>query len=125
MATQNKKFTAAGDKKAGDYNENERFDEGTNENTGDNDITPVELELLNVAGINESADDDDELLAEAQLDDSDEDGEKLNEEIDLTGEYLDVPGSETDDDNEDIGEEDEENNSYSASDQDDDIESDL
>lgn len=36
--------------------------------------------------------------------------------LDRTGDDLDVPGSELDDDNEDIGEEDEENNYYSRSD---------
>ena len=35
------------------------------------------------------------------------------EELAVTGDDLDVPGSEDDDDNEDIGEEDEENNYYS------------
>jgi hypothetical protein len=50
--------------------------------------------------------------------DTDEDGEELNEEsnpADL-GKDLDIPGSELDDDNEEIGEEDEENNSYSRPD---------
>ena len=50
------------------------------------------------------------------LDDVDEDGEALNESSDdliHTGEDLDVPGSEADDANESIGEEDEENNYYS------------
>lgn len=47
------------------------------------------------------------------------DGEDpLNEEADPLdlGEDLDIPGSELDDDNEDLGEEDEENNSYSSKD---------
>ena len=49
-------------------------------------------------------------------DNTDKDGEPLNEassSVDFTGEDLDVPGAELDDDNESIGEEDEENNSYS------------
>ncbi len=54
---------------------------------------------------------DDELTGNAKVDDTDEDGDKLNDADDL-----DVPGSELDDDNEDIGEEDEENNYYSQSD---------
>lgn len=52
----------------------------------------------------------------AELDNTDDDGTPLNEKIDDTvspGASLDVPGSELDDANEDIGEEDEENNYYS------------
>jgi len=56
---------------------------------------------------------DDEAIRKIQLDNKDNEGEILNEENDLSGEDLDVPGSEDDDANEDIGEEDEENNSYS------------
>lgn len=82
------------------------------------DITDQERELLDNAGAAEPGDDED-LLAEARLDNKDDEGEPLNENIDLTGDDLDVPGSETDDENETIGEEDEENNSYSLSDQED------
>ena len=49
----------------------------------------------------------------------DEDGDVLNEiEIadDNSGEDLDIPGAEDDDENESIGEEDEENNGYSEAD---------
>lgn len=57
------------------------------------------------------------------LDETDDDGEPLNENsgkrMDATGEDLDVPGSEEDDANENIGEEDEENNYYSRSQNDD------
>jgi hypothetical protein len=56
-------------------------------------------------------------LQKLALDSTDED-DPLNESgnpLDL-GEDLDVPGSELDDDNEDIGEEDEENNAYSGRD---------
>lgn len=59
---------------------------------------------------------DDERLQEAALDDTDEDGDPLEEESfgrDNSGGGLDVPGSELDDDNEELGEEDEENNYYS------------
>ena len=55
-------------------------------------------------------------LKRASLDSTDFDGEQLNEKSfqhDLTGSDLDVPGEEADDENENIGEEDEENNSYS------------
>ncbi len=64
--------------------------------------------------------DDDTNLRKASLDNEDEDGEPLNEEgfgEDVTGDDLDIPGSEADDANEEIGEEDEENNAYSASDE--------
>jgi hypothetical protein len=44
----------------------------------------------------------------------------LNERVDRTGSELDVPGTESDDNNEKIGEEDEENNLYSFRDQEED-----
>jgi hypothetical protein len=81
------------------------------------DIDPGELNLLDASG----EDDEERGLHHAELDDSDEDGELLNElssATDKTGSDLDVPGSEDDDDNENLGEEDEENNSYSIKDQD-------
>ena len=59
---------------------------------------------------------DDEQLNAATLDNTDDDGEKLNESSDMSGKDLDVPGSEDDNANEEIGEEDEENNSYSIRD---------
>ena len=86
--------------------------------TSDADISRAELELLDKAGTNEPGDDDD-LLNDSQLDNADDEGEELNEADDLTGEDLDVPGSEADDFNESLGEEDEENNSFSMRDQDD------
>ena len=70
------------------------------------DVTLDDLRLL---------DGEDTNIAAAALDDIDEDGEQLNEFSDETdmGKDLDVPGSEADDRNENIGEEDEENNYYS------------
>lgn len=59
---------------------------------------------------------DDELLREAALDSTDEDGTPLNEgsfKTNITATDLDVPGAELDDANEKLGEEDEENNNYS------------
>jgi len=54
-------------------------------------------------------------LKRAQLDNVDDEGELLEEQTgQLSGEDLDVPGSELDDDNESTGAEDEENNSYSV-----------
>ena len=81
----------------------------------DADISPAELALLDRAG---STDKDDQQLENATLDNKDNDGELLNVSSsaeDKTGRDLDIPGSEDDDDMEDIGEEDEENNSYSLS----------
>ncbi len=59
---------------------------------------------------------DNEDAFSSELDDTDFDGEKLNEDIDLSGDDLDVPGAEDDDSDEELGEEDEENNSYSLGD---------
>lgn len=59
---------------------------------------------------------DDEQLHAAALDNTDDEGEKLNESSGLSGNDLDVPGSENDNADEEIGEEDEENNSYSIPD---------
>ena len=59
---------------------------------------------------------DDEQLNSSDLDKTDDEGEILNEGSDRSGNDLDVPGSEDDDANEEIGEEDEENNSYSRRD---------
>ena len=59
---------------------------------------------------------DDEQLNMGDLDKTDDEGEMLNEKLDRSGRDLDVPGSEEDDANEKIGEEDEENNSYSLPD---------
>ena len=56
-------------------------------------------------------------MRSALPDNTDLDGEPLNETIDFSGEDLDVPGSDLDDTDEELGEEDEENNSYSIPDQ--------
>ena len=81
-------------------------------NADENANTEISDEELALLDATEDGEEDGELRA-ATLDDSDEDGEKLNEAIDVSGEDLDVPGSEDDDANEALGEEDEENNSYS------------
>ncbi|MEO6355113.1 MAG: hypothetical protein ABIU77_03835 [Ferruginibacter sp.] len=96
-------------------NSNDPIDQVDKE-TQDASITKEELDLLDSAGDENNQDDLNE--QQAQLDDTDEDGEVLNEGTDLTGEDLDVPGADLDDDNELIGEEDEENNSYSEADDD-------
>ena len=62
---------------------------------------------------------DEDNLRRANMDNVDFQGERLNEKgfgQDRTGRDLDIPGSELDDRNEDIGEEDEENNDYSIDD---------
>jgi len=75
----------------------------------DANISDEELALLDETDKGE----DDKAQDAAELDDTDDDGDELNESADRSGEDLDVPGSEEDDENEALGEEDEENNSYS------------
>lgn len=84
------------------------------------DVTEEDLELLGDKDEDMDGGDDEE-MKDAFLDNTDEDGDKLNEASgnDIkTGADLDVPGSELDDADERIGEEDEENNYYSRSDKD-------
>lgn len=91
-----------------DVNEDDEVSNQLNVN-----VTNDERKVLDDAA--EKADTTDmENLESAQLDQYDEDGELLNEKTGLSGRDLDVPGSENDNDNEDIGEEDEENNPYSV-----------
>ncbi|MBV9988739.1 MAG: hypothetical protein JO301_13760 [Chitinophagaceae bacterium] len=78
----------------------------------DTDVTDEERELLRRSSESMASSDDEDVRG-VVLDNQDFDGELLNETVELSGEDLDVPGSEDDDDNEEIGEEDEENNSYS------------
>ena len=81
----------------------------------DTEISAEERALLDASG----EDDEERGLHRAELDDRDDDGELLNEvtsATDNSGRDLDVPGSDDDNDMEDIGEEDEENNSYSQAD---------
>jgi hypothetical protein len=81
----------------------------------DADVTAEDLRLLQESAQNMNTTDSGNLLGSA-LDDVDFDGDPLSEDsidTDMTGEDLDVPGSEEDDADELIGEEDEENNYYS------------
>ena len=80
-----------------------------------NDISKTERELLDDSMTNRLTDDNVD-LKRASLDNVDNDGEPLNEDVGVSGSDLDVPGSELDDANEEIGSEDEENNSYSQAD---------
>lgn len=80
------------------------------------DITKTEKELLQRSSESMASKEDEQLRA-AGLDKVDDEGTLLNEKTNYSGSDLDVPGSEQDDANEKIGEEDEENNSYSLSDE--------
>ncbi len=82
----------------------------------DADITPSERSLLDES-IEDSMLPDAELLKRSSLDQTDEEGDILNvASTGETGEDLDIPGADLDDENEMLGEEDEENNSYSDAD---------
>ena len=81
----------------------------------DLNVTNTERDLLQRSSESMATLDDEQLNA-ATLDNTDDEGEKLNESSDISGKDLDVPGSDEDNANEEIGEEDEENNSYSLRD---------
>jgi len=87
-----------------------------NELADDNSaVSDTERKLLDDSA-NDMPTRDEQSLRRASLDSTDNDGEPLNERTSfnaISGSDLDVPGSEEDDQNEDIGEEDEENNPYS------------
>lgn len=95
-----------------DLNKEDRIEEIVD---NESDVTEEEIDLLEKSDrpVTEETED----LEKLALDNSD-DEDLLNEESDPMdmGEDLDIPGSELDDDNENIGEEDEENNTYSQKD---------
>lgn len=79
----------------------------------DADVSEEEKELLRRAD-EDMPTTDDKNLRRSALDNTDNDGLPLNEKSsDVSGDDLDVPGAELDDENEALGEEDEENNPYS------------
>jgi hypothetical protein len=78
----------------------------------DTDVTEEERELLQRSSESMASQDDEDVRG-VVLDNQDFEGEPLNEKVEVSGDDLDVPGSGDDDDNEEIGEEDEENSSYS------------
>jgi hypothetical protein len=82
----------------------------------DADVSAEDLRMLDAAEQNMNTQDAMNLMA-SSLDNTDDDGDRLNVDDafadDMTGEDLDIPGSSTDNANENIGEEDEENNYYS------------
>jgi len=87
-----------------------------NDPRNDSEISPLEKQLLERA---DESSIDEEDLSESELEDTDNDGDLLNEgssSTSISGKDLDVPGADLDDQDESIGEEDEENNSYSESD---------
>src|SRR5688572_7911358 len=101
-------------------------EEGPEELNAEGDETDIDTTSTNVSNterelLEESSESmaspDDIKLRQSRVDNVDEDGEPLNEEVNASGSDLDVPGSEDDDANEEIGEEDEENNSYSLHDE--------
>jgi len=87
-----------------DFEENEMNDESN--------VSKEEEQLLEKSATSQGSEDDRQ-WEDAKLDNADDEGDLLNEQGDLSGDDLDVPGSEEDDANEEVGEEDEENNSYS------------
>lgn len=93
------------------------FDDNIDEDikqSADSNVSPSEKNDLRVSANDMPG--DDENLREAALDNTDEDGTPLNEgsfKKDISGDDLDIPGADLDDDEESIGEEDEENNDYS------------
>jgi hypothetical protein len=95
------------------------FDSSEDEPAEDN-VSPGEKKALRDAASKTPGARDEENLQDALLDQRDDEGELLNERTDLSGSDLDVPGSEDDDAEEAIGEEDEENNAYSLDSEDED-----
>ncbi len=97
-----------------DKNNNNEFTE-----YDDSLISPAEKAMLDEMFNNDPLSEDEIELKNAQLDNTDADGDLLNEESsagDASGNDLDIPGAEEDDDDEEIGREDEENNGYSKAD---------
>lgn len=92
------------------------FDEPLESTGGDGDVSRMEQGILAKSADASGSDEDDEIMAISGLDDTDEDGDLLNEgsfDTDASGSDLDTSGTDEDDDLENIGEEDEENNLYS------------
>lgn len=103
---------APGGKTQGNTPRDNSIDNEETNDTQDN-VTGEERKALSDAA-KKTVTRDQQNLDAARLDQYDEDGEPLNEGSGFGGNDLDVPGSELDDDNEEIGEEDEENNPYSV-----------
>lgn len=95
----------AGDDETDEYEEEDETDE-------DADVTAEEKELLQSSSESMGTEDD-KALKRSLPDNTDDDGELLNEQNDESGDDLDIPGAELDDEDEATGNEDEENNAYS------------
>lgn len=92
------------------------IDDDDEEEDDDSDVTDEERQDLEASANITPGEEDADALRRASLDNTDDDGDPLNEGSfgeETSGADLDVPGAELDDDNEDIGAEDEENNTYS------------
>ena len=72
-----------------------------------------EDQIVRTTGNIDPSSKDDNDLRRSLLDTRDNEGEKLNEQVNVSGSDLDTSGIDEDDANESIGEEDEENNHYS------------
>lgn len=109
-------ITASSDDEEGRSVLDDKEDEDMRADRGDANVTRDEANALRDAAEN-SSDEEDEIIRATALDNTDEDGDPLNEKgfrHAYSGGDLDVPGSEEDDSDEEIGEEDEENNAYSV-----------
>ncbi len=82
------------------------------EDADTDNVTDEENELLQNAAETMGSEED-AGVQQARVDLRDDDGDRLNEADELEGDDLDVPGTEDDDELEELGEEDEENNLYS------------
>ena len=105
--------TASSDDEEGDDVLGNEEDDDLKLSPGSNVSRDERRALANVD--NREADTEDEVLNEAALDSTDDDGDPLNEESfgrEVSGKDLDVPGDD-DDADEEIGEGDEENSDYS------------
>lgn len=100
---------AAPDEEDDESNEDENDDI---ELGGADNVSADEKSVLQKSADNTNTPEDED-LNNALPDDTDDDGDKLNEAVDVSGKDLDIPGAEDDDADEAIGEEDEENNDYS------------
>jgi hypothetical protein len=88
-------------------------DEGVTDESSN--VSDLEKKLLD-DGANDMPTTDELQLRRAELDDTDNEGDLLNEKTSvnaISGSDLDVPGTDEDDMDENVGEEDEENNPYS------------
>jgi hypothetical protein len=101
-----------------DEDDDEKKEKDVHDMDADADVSYEERKILHDAEYS-TTDEDDLNMQGKDLDDTDDDGDKLEEKSfkdDVTGSDLDVPGSEDDDADEEVGDEDEENNAYSGDD---------